>query len=639
MPDTVGADQRLGPLRDHQGPWAAYNRCVNGGNQHYSHPDIVFATTAAVTTEAFVRQVASRLAGRGYCVELASGDRDARIDFPATTAVVPMERPISLRADVRAMARWIRYLRHRRPSLLVAGTPKASLLSLVAARLVGVPGRVYVLHGAVWDGALGTRARILRIAERLTLASATDSVAVSPSLAALVEVSGLMGHRKPPAVLGSGSFCGVDVARFTPNDETPAGRRICFVGRLNRDKGLDVLLRVFDIIRREIPEAELSIIGGLDESNPPDDETLKRLRRHPAVSWEGAVDDVVGHLQRADILLFPSRREGLGQVVLEAQACGVPVVSWRVTGVVDAVRDGETGRLVEYGDESGLAAAAVALLADESLRDRCSKAGRTWVVENFDEAVVAERMAGYLEAILTRDSTTSAIDSKCSRGVHRGHQHEELLHQRRWKARGNRFYRRYGKRALDLALGVPMAVCSLPLQALLAALIRKQLGAPVLFRQARPGRDGRVFAMVKFRTMSDARDATGDLLPDEERITALGRLLRNLSLDELPELWNVLRGEMSLVGPRPLLRDYLHLYTEEQSRRHEVRPGLTGLAQVQGRNDLAWARRFQLDVEYVDNLSLALDLKILYLTLWRVLARSGISAEGHVTAPRFDGSH
>ncbi len=194
------------------------------------------------------------------------------------------------------------------------------------------------------------------------------------------------------------------------------------------------------------------------------------------------------------------------------------------------------------------------------------------------------------------------------------------------------------KRLFDVcvALGLLVAL-ALPLL-LLAWAVRRNLGSPVLFRQLRPGLQGRPFMMVKFRTMTDARDAGGALLPDAQRLTKFGRFLRASSLDELPELWNVLRGEMSLVGPRPLLMEYLPLYSPEQARRHEVRPGITGWAQINGRNAVSWDQRFLLDVWYVDHRSLWLDLKILWLTGRKVLVREGISAQGDATMPRFTGN-
>lgn len=194
------------------------------------------------------------------------------------------------------------------------------------------------------------------------------------------------------------------------------------------------------------------------------------------------------------------------------------------------------------------------------------------------------------------------------------------------------------KRFFDVILAVSaLFLLCIPL-ILLAVMTRIKLGSPVLFRQLRPGLQGKPFEMVKFRTMTDARDSTGQLLSDADRLPAFGRFLRASSLDELPELWNVLRGDMSLVGPRPLLTEYLPLYTTEQSRRHEVRPGITGWAQVNGRNALSWEEKFKLDVWYVDNRSMRLDIKILWLTVRKVLARDGISAAGEATMTRFSGS-
>lgn len=196
------------------------------------------------------------------------------------------------------------------------------------------------------------------------------------------------------------------------------------------------------------------------------------------------------------------------------------------------------------------------------------------------------------------------------------------------------FYRRRGKRILDVALVLgALPVAAVPM--LLTALaVRRTMGRPVLFRQQRPGRDGQPFTLLKFRTM--AGDEAGQL-PDEARLTPCGRFLRRTSLDELPELWNVWRGEMSLVGPRPLLSEYLELYSPEQRRRHCVPPGITGLAQVRGRNAATWPERFRYDLEYVDSMSLALDLRILAATAWKVLRGEGVSAHGHATMPRFQG--
>jgi lipopolysaccharide/colanic/teichoic acid biosynthesis glycosyltransferase len=193
------------------------------------------------------------------------------------------------------------------------------------------------------------------------------------------------------------------------------------------------------------------------------------------------------------------------------------------------------------------------------------------------------------------------------------------------------------KRAFDLLLTIPGVVVISPLLAVLAILIRMKLGTPILFRHVRPGYLGRPFTLYKFRTMTDARAGDGRLLPDAQRLTGFGRALRSFSLDDLPNAISVLRGEMSVVGPRPLLTEYLDRYTPEQARRHEVLPGITGWAQVNGRNDLSWEDKFRLDVWYVDHWSLRLDIRILALTAWKVLRREGISQPGFATAQEFRG--
>lgn len=199
-------------------------------------------------------------------------------------------------------------------------------------------------------------------------------------------------------------------------------------------------------------------------------------------------------------------------------------------------------------------------------------------------------------------------------------------------------YCRSIKRLLDIVIAVAAILLLSPLIFLIAVLVRTRLGSPILFCQERPGKEGIPFKMFKFRTMTDACDKSGNLLSDSQRLTPFGSWLRSTSLDELPELWNVLRGEMSLVGPRPLLMDYLPLYSQKQRRRHHERPGLTGLAQVKGRNAISWEEKFSYDLYYVDNCSFMLDASILLMTIFRVIRRDSINASGHVTMPRFLGN-
>jgi lipopolysaccharide/colanic/teichoic acid biosynthesis glycosyltransferase len=194
------------------------------------------------------------------------------------------------------------------------------------------------------------------------------------------------------------------------------------------------------------------------------------------------------------------------------------------------------------------------------------------------------------------------------------------------------------KRLLDIIIASTALILLAPLYAFVAYKVKKNLGSPVLFRQVRPGLYGKPFEMIKFRTMRDAVDANGQPLPDSERLTAFGKMLRSTSLDEMPELWNVIKGDMSIVGPRPLLTEYLPLYNEEQAKRHNVRPGMTGHAQVNGRNAIGWEEKFKLDTWYVEHQSTLLDFKIMFKTVHKVLAKDDISAEGEATMTRFTGT-
>lgn len=197
--------------------------------------------------------------------------------------------------------------------------------------------------------------------------------------------------------------------------------------------------------------------------------------------------------------------------------------------------------------------------------------------------------------------------------------------------------RKLVKRIFDLILVIPSLIILLPFIMCIAMIVYYKLGYPVIFSQERPGIDGKLFTIYKFRTMTNERDMNGVLLPDSERLSKFGNFLRSTSLDELPELFNVLKGDMSIVGPRPLLMQYLDRYTPEQARRHEVKPGLTGWAQVNGRNAISWEEKFKLDVWYVDNCSIWLDIKIIIMTIWKVLKREGISQEDHATMEEFKG--
>lgn len=306
---------------------------------------------------------------------------------------------------------------------------------------------------------------------------------------------------------------------------------------------------------------------------------------------------------------IPMFRTTYPNKVFDYMAAGRPTVL-AIDGVIrEVIERAEGGLFVPPGDDAAIASTIKGLSKDRLVARRMGAAARVYVVKHFNRDVQAREFAELIRRLA--DETGRKAKS---------------------------FYRRVGKRVIDLAIALPALVLLSPVMIALAAAVRLKQGSPVLFRQDRPGRGGRRFTLLKFRTMSLARDAGGGLLPDDARLTSFGRFLRATSLDELPELFNVIKGDMSLIGPRPLLSQYLKLYTNEQMRRHEVRPGITGWAQINGRNTVSWEQRFELDVWYVKHCSFLLDAKIALLTGWKVLRREGISQEGHATMSNFMGT-
>ena len=581
---------------------------------------IFFVVTASISLGFLNRQL-QQLKRRGWRTAVASAptvpgqlEQFAQRE-EAEAHVVAMEREISPRADALALWQLVQTVRKVRPDVVNVGTPKAGLLGGLAGVMSRVPVRIYTLHGLRLETVTGARRHLLLAAERLAMACAHRVVCVSPSLRDRVHELRLAPAHKT-VVLGAGSVNGIripDQATVHPQSELyraaldlPAGTPVVgFVGRFTRDKGIAELLSAYQLVRAQRPEAKLLLVGDFEEGDPVAQALRREIETDPGVIRAGFVPDVTAYYPLMNVLALPTYREGLGLAILEAAALGVPAVTTDATGARDAMQPGITGWRVPVGDAQALASALLEALDQPTEAVRRGLAGQQWVRQQFSPEVVQERWADY---------------------------YDELMEWRRLSRQNPE------KRLFDLLIaGAGLIILSVPL-AVLAGLVRSKLGSPVLFKQIRPGLSGQPFTMYKFRTMTDERGLDGELLPDGVRLTDFGKFLRATSLDELPELLNVLRGEMSLVGPRPLLTAYLPLYSQIQARRHEVRPGITGWAQVNGRNALSWEEKFEHDVWYVDHRSLALDFHILLLTVQKVFKREGISAQGEATMPVFRGS-
>jgi len=581
-----------------------------------SKPKLLFAVTVSMSC-GFYRGMLRYLEDAGFSTTLVSAPgtqlNEVSSSQGAASVAVPMEREIRPLHDLVSLWRLYRTMRTARPDVVDASTPKAGLLGSLAAMLARVPCRVYTLRGLRMETATGLKRLVLWLAERLACACAHRVVPVSKSLRLRAIELKLVSPEKARC-LGNGT-CGVDSEHFTPknrNSEQAAQLRqalgltgnetvVGFAGRFVKDKGIRELVEAFRELSASRPDLRLLLVGDFEDGDPVETKVRSYIESTPTILLPGFVADAAPYYALMDVFVLPTYREGFPGVPLEAQASEVPVVTTNATGSVDSVRHGITGLIVPVKDAKALTAAIGTLLRKPEMRTNMGHAGRKWMEHAFRPEVVWQ---AHVEM------------------------YRQMLEERSQRKRRASLAR---KRAFDLFAATTALIVLAPFMAAIALIVRIFLGAPVLFRQARPGYKARPFTCLKFRTMTDKRDAEGQLLSDAERLTPLGQFLRSTSLDELPELINVIRGEMSLVGPRPLLMQYLGRYTPEQMRRHDVEPGITGWAQVNGRQDIPFSRRFNLDVWYVDNRSFLLDLKILSVTILHTVRGTGVRSGQNVT--------
>lgn len=523
------------------------------------------------------------------------------------TIGIPIERQLNPLSDILSLYRLWSAITHLRPDLVECGTPKAGLLGGLAARLAGVPALIYTLHGLRLETIHGWRRSLLALAERLSMRLADRTVAVSEGLLQRARSLALLGPDEG-VVLGYGSVAGIDASRFAAISAQTAEREtIGFIGRFTRDKGIVELLEAFSLLQQERPQVQLLLVGDFEDGDPVPETVRQRILSDSSIQCTGFVADAAPLYSEISIVALPSYREGFPLVALEAAAAARAIVAADCTGMNDAVIDGRTGILVPVGDAHALANALSDLLDDPRKAAQMGRFARGRVLRQFQPDLLWSEKLGLYQLLLEAQPL-------CRQSL------QMIL-----------------KRTLDIALSVSLLVVLLPLIVLVSLIVLVGEGRPIIFKQCRPGLGERPINVYKYRTMSNERDAQGKLLADSQRITALGKFLRRWSLDELPQLWSVLRGEMSLVGPRPLLTDYLQRYDLRQKRRFLVKPGITGWAQINGRNQAEWDERLEMDAWYADNWSFLLDLRILVRTVAVVFKGQGVEAPQSITPPPFSG--
>ncbi len=521
--------------------------------------------------------------------------------------------------ELRAILSLVRALRETKADALLGYTHKPAVYGLFAGALAGVPYRHALITGLGYaftpDENKGVRQKLLRACMwalyRTVLPGA--SRVFFQNRDDLADFQG-MGLIAPGQALVSGAT-GVDLREWRASPARTRPVTFTLAGRLLKEKGIREFAQAGRMVKGRHPDAEFLLLGGLD-SNPGGipERTVRQWVDEGVLQWPGVVSDMKGCLARTSVYVLPSYREGVPRSTQEAMAAGRPVITTDVPGCRETVLDGVNGFLVPPRDPGALARAMERFILEPELIERMGRESRRLAEERFDAEKINTRLVEEMAG-------AGRGQSPC-----------------RFPAGTDRAGRTFdAKRAFDLLLSLSALILLSPVLAAAALLVRVFLGSPVLFRQERPGLKGKPFVMLKFRTMTEARNGDGNPLPDAQRLTRLGLFLRRTSIDELPELINVLKGDMSMVGPRPLLMRYLERYSPEQARRHEVKPGITGWAQVNGRNAITWEEKFDLDRWYVDHRSLRLDVRIIAMTVWKILSREGINQPGEATMEEFRG--
>jgi lipopolysaccharide/colanic/teichoic acid biosynthesis glycosyltransferase/glycosyltransferase involved in cell wall biosynthesis len=615
-------------------------------------PRLLIITTVPATLRAFLLPYARHLAAQGWRVDAmargVSACAECRAAFHRVWDVKWTRNPFDLSRLVRASRQVRAVVKAEDYDLVHVHTPIAAFVARAALRRMRETGRpkvIYTAHGFHFhSGGSPLKNAVFRALECCAGRWTDELVVINREDALAARRLRIV----PPEHLHYMTGIGVDTERFHPDHVAEAEVDAIRSG-LGLAPGTPLFLVLGEFIRRKRHRDVIEAFARLDDPRAhlmlagqgPLLETVRAQAARQGVARRvhllGFRRDVPALVRASDAVVLVSEQEGLPRSVLEALCLERPVIGSDIRGTRELLEEG-AGWLVPVGAADALARAMSEVITSPDEARARGQRGRFKVLEGYDqESIIRSHERLYAQA-LGQGSEPASSSVGASAALAPGGA-VALTRPSATLSQGERGWARRLKRTIDLAAAVEGLVVLSPLLAVLAVSIRLNMGSPVFFRQRRPGLGGAPFELVKFRTMRTAFGPDGRPLPDAERLTRLGRFLRATSLDELPQLWNVLKGELSLVGPRPLLMDYLALYTPEQARRHEVRPGITGWAQVNGRNTLSWEEKFAHDVWYIDHWSLWLDLRILCLTVLKVLRREGVSAAGEATATPFRGTH
>lgn len=571
---------------------------------------ICFVVTTPFAVNGFLINHLNRLAhlyNVSICVNLNLYPLSPALDAARINIInIPLERKVHLIKDIQCLWKLFKLFRSSKFDVIHSVTPKAGLLGMLGGIFCRIPNRFHTFTGQVWSNYSGFKRIFFQKIDRLIASLSTHTFADSNSQMQFLIGQGICNSAKI-SVLGLGSISGVDLKKFHPDPEVRKMMRnqygcngndciFLFVGRLTKDKGILDLVKAYELIKRTTLKSKqifLWIVG-------PDEDGLQALVGNmpefvdATINWLGPTFSPQDYMAAADILMLPSYREGFGTVIIEAGACGIPTVAYRIDGVIDAIQDNQTGLLCELGSVRALADSMLSLLTDEKLRISLGKAALQYAQDRFSSEVVTNAWISYYSSI------SSIIEVK------------------------NNFI----KRAFDIILSLILIPILLLPCAAISLIVWVESGRPILFWSDRVGQMGRLFSMPKFRSMTTDAPlvATHLLEKPAAHLTNVGKFLRKSSLDEVPQIWSILTGDMSFVGPRPALFNQEDLVNRRNDLGvNRLKPGLTGWAQVNGRDEINLDAKITFDEYYLRHQSFWFDLRIIWLTFLKVIHRENIS--------------